>query len=132
MPTLRRLNDRERYYGLTFPGWLGVALAGGLLYGAVKVSPFGTRATITIVVLVLAFCGVVIAGVSGQALSPARHLLAVIRYLRAAKRLELPEAPERDGGLVLDRAPELEFDQADCMGDPLEGEELVSGGAFSL
>ncbi len=131
MPTLRRLNDRERYYGLTFPGWLGVALAGGLLYGAVKVSPFGVRATITIVVLVLAFCGVVIAGVSGQALSPARHLVAVIRYLRAAKRLELPEAPERRGGLVLDRIPEPEPAEPDHAGDPFDGEALIDG-AYSL
>jgi hypothetical protein len=107
MPTLRRLNDRERYYGLTFPGWIGVALAGALLYVAIQVSPFGTRATITIVVLVLAFAGVVIAAVSGQALSPARHLAAIVRYHRAAKRLELAPRPD-NRGLVLDSAPQLE------------------------
>ena len=104
-PTLRRLNDRERYYGLTFPGWLGVAIATGLLYGAVKVSPLGSRATITIVVLVLAFAGMVIAGVSGQALSPARHLVAIIGYHRAPKRLELPDRPDKRG-LVLASAPQ--------------------------
>jgi hypothetical protein len=104
-PTLRRLNDRERYYGLTFPGWLGVAVAASLLYGAVKVSPLGSRATITIVVLVLAFAGMVIAGVSGQALSPARHLVAIIRYHRAPKRLELLDRPDKRG-LVLDSAPQ--------------------------
>ena len=38
-PTLRRLNDRERYYGLTWPGWVALAAAGGILYGAVRVSP---------------------------------------------------------------------------------------------
>ena len=40
-PTLRRLNDRERYYGLTWPGWVALAAAGGILYGAIRVSPFG-------------------------------------------------------------------------------------------
>src|SRR2546421_3995829 len=107
MPTLRRLNDRERYYGLTFPGWIAVACSGGLLYGAIQVSPFGTRATITIVVLVLAFAAMVIAGASGQALSPARHLMAIVRYHRATKHLELAPRPDKQG-LVLDSAPQLD------------------------
>ena len=46
-PTLRRLNDRERYYGLTWPGWVALALCGAILYGAVRISPFGLRATVT-------------------------------------------------------------------------------------
>ncbi len=107
IPTLRRLNDRERYYGLTLPGWLAIAVSGAVLYGAVKVSPLGTRATITIVVLVMAFAAVVLAGVSGQALSPARQLLAVLRYHRAVKRLAPPQRPDKHG-LVLDRTPELD------------------------
>jgi hypothetical protein len=36
METLRRLNDPERYYGLSWRSWLGVAIGGGLLYGAVS------------------------------------------------------------------------------------------------
>jgi hypothetical protein len=117
MPTLRRLNDRERYYGLTFPGWIGVALAGVVLYGAIQVSPFGTRATITMVVLVLAFGAVVVAEVSGQALSPARHLAAIVRYQRATKRLELAPRPDKRG-LVLDSAPQLD-DIDELAADPL-------------
>jgi hypothetical protein len=117
MPTLRRLNDRERYYGLTFPGWIGVALAGVVLYGAIQVSPFGTRATITMVVLVLAFGAVVVAAVSGQALSPARHLAAIVRYQRATKRLELAPRPDKRG-LVLDSAPQLD-DIDELAADPL-------------
>ena len=89
---------------------MGVAIAGGLLYGAVKVSPFGTRATITIVVLVLAFAGMVIAGISGQALVPRPAPAAIIRYHRAPKRLALPERPEKRG-LVLDAAPDLAGDE---------------------
>jgi hypothetical protein len=103
-PTLRRLNDRERYWGLTWPAWIAVGAAGGLLYGAVRVSPFGVRATITLVVLLLAFAGMVIAGVSGQALSPGRQLVAIVRYRRAARRYRLKAEPDKRG-LVLDRRP---------------------------
>ncbi|MGC9220105.1 MAG: hypothetical protein ACP5H2_01970 [Solirubrobacteraceae bacterium] len=103
-PTLRRLNDRERYWGLTWPAWIAVAIAGGMLYGAVRVSPLGVKATITLVVLILAFSGMVIAGVSGQALSPGRQLAAIVRYHRAARRYRLPDVPDKRG-LVLDRRP---------------------------
>jgi hypothetical protein len=105
-PTLRRLNDRERYWGLTWPNWVAAVLVCGVLYGAVKVSPFGTRPTFTFVVLVLAFAGMVIAGVSGQALSPGRQLLAIVRYRHAPKLYRLPAAPDKRG-LVLDVAPSL-------------------------
>ncbi|MGI8559713.1 MAG: hypothetical protein ACR2ND_15660 [Solirubrobacteraceae bacterium] len=105
MQTLRRLNDPERYYGLSWRGWLGVAVGGGLLYGAVRVSPLGVRPTITIVVLVLAFCGVVLHALSGQALGPGRNLIALLQYAATPKQLSLSEEPER-GGLVLDTAPD--------------------------
>jgi hypothetical protein len=104
MQTLRRLNDPERYYGLSWRGWLGVAIGGGLLYGAVRISPLGLRPTITIVVLALTFCGVVLHALSGQALGPGRHLLALIRYGLTPKQLTLPAKPERIG-LILDAAP---------------------------
>ena len=77
-PPLRRLDDRERYWGLTWPGWCAAAAAGGVLYGAVKLSPFGLKPTVTIVVLLLAFGGTLVVGVAGQALSPARHLRAFV------------------------------------------------------
>jgi len=116
IPTLRRLNDRERYYGLTFPGWLALAAAGAVLYAAVKLSPLSTKATVTIVVLVLAFAGTVLAGLSGQALSPVRHLAALVGYHRSAKTLEPPVRPDRLG-LVLDRAPDsFEEELVDAQG----------------
>lgn len=104
MQTLRRLNDPERYYGLSWRGWAALAVGGGLLYGAVRVSPLGVRPTITLVVLVLAFCGVALHALTGQALGPGRHLLAVARHHLAPKRLTLPESPQR-GGLVLTAGP---------------------------
>lgn len=104
-PTLRRLNDRERYYGLTWPGWVSLAAAAGVLYGAVRVSPFGIRATVTIVVLALAFCASLALALQNQTIGPARYLLALYRYRRAPKQLMPPSGPDRYG-LVLDGSPE--------------------------
>jgi len=103
--TFRRLNDPERYYGLSWRGWLAAGAGGGLLYLAVRVSPFGLRPTITIVVLALAFVGVILHGLSGQAIGPARYLAVVVRYRLASKTLTVPERPDKLG-LVLDSAPE--------------------------
>ena len=118
-PTLRRLNDRERYWGLTWAGWCAAAAAGGVLYGAVKLSPFGLTPTVTIVVLLLAFGVTLVLGVSGQALSPARHLRAIVAYRRSPKRWAL--STEHDGhGLVLASAPNLpsgpDLDESDSSG----------------
>lgn len=111
MQTLRRLNDPERYYGLSWRGWLSCSAGGAIVYGAVRVSPLGLRATVTVMVLVLAFCGVLLHSLSGQALGPARHLLALIAHARRPKRLEVSTEPDA-GGLVLDRAPLLEREAA--------------------
>jgi hypothetical protein len=104
-PTLRRLNDRERYYGLTWPGWIALAAAGGILYGAVRVSPFGLRATVSVVVLVMAFLASIALALQGQTIGPGRYLLALYRYRRAAKQLVPATRPDKLG-LVLDVAPE--------------------------
>lgn len=102
--TFRRLNDPERYYGLSWRGWLAATAAGGALYVAVRVSPFGPKPTITITVLLLAIVGVLLYGVSGQAIGPGRYLLALFRYQRAPKRLGAPASPDKRG-LVLDTSP---------------------------
>jgi hypothetical protein len=107
--TLRRLNDRERYYALTWPGWVALAAAGGVLYGAVRVSSFGLRATVTVVVLVMAFFASVAFALQGQTIGPGRYLLALYRYRRAGKQLAPPARPDRFG-LVLDVAPPTEAD----------------------
>jgi hypothetical protein len=103
-PTLRRLNDRERYYGLSWPGWVMVAVSGGILYGAIRVSPFGTRVTVTVVVLALGFVASICLALQGQTIGPGRYLLALHRYRRATKQLAPPGEPDRHG-LVLDAAP---------------------------
>jgi hypothetical protein len=108
MQTFRRLNDPERYYGLSWRGWLGAACAGGLLYLAITVSPLAFRPTVTITVLLLALGGVVLYGLSGQAIGPGRYLAALIGYRLCARRLVPPERPDRHG-LVLDVPPEFEL-----------------------
>ena len=75
-----------------------------MLYGAVKLSPFGFKPTITIVALLIALFAMVLLGVSGQALSPGRQLQAIARYRRSPKRWTLPAGPDKRG-LVLATAP---------------------------
>jgi hypothetical protein len=106
MQTFRRLNDAERYYGLSWRGWLLAAVGGAVLYLAVRFSPIGTRPTITITVLALALVAVVLHAVSGQALGPGRYLAALCRYGRERKQLELLDAAAKSN-LILDQAPEL-------------------------
>jgi len=101
--TFRRLNDPERYYGLSWRGWLATCCGGGVLYVAVRVSPFGTKPTVTITVLLLAILGTLFYGLSGQAIGPGRYLLALARYRLANKRLAAPDQPDRRG-LVLQAA----------------------------
>jgi hypothetical protein len=127
IPTLRRLNDRERYWGLTWAGWCAAAAAGGVLYGAVKLSPFGVKPTVTIVVLLLAFGVTLVLGVSGQALSPGRHLRAIVAYRRSPKRWALSTKHDRHG-LVLASAPTLTTPGPDL--DGTDPSDLVPAGGL--
>ena len=104
MQTFRRLNDPERYYGLSWRGWLGCAAAGAILYLAIRISPLGVKPTISLTVIALAFLGTVVYGLSGQALAPGRFLIAAARHAISPKRLTAPPRPDTHG-LVLDAAP---------------------------
>jgi hypothetical protein len=106
------LNDRERYWGLTWPGWVAAVAAIGLLYGAIKLSPFGFKPTVTIAALLIALLATVLLGVAGQALSPGRQLLAIAHYRRSPKQWTLATEPDKHG-LVLAAAPQLELDDAE-------------------
>ncbi len=128
-PTLRRLYDRERYWGLTWPEWTAAAAAGGVLYAAVKLSPFGFKPTVTIVALLIAVGVMVLLGVSGQALSPARQLHAISRYRLSPKRWALPAAPDKRG-VVLTAAPDTlaaDSQDFDLDGAPEDGWDDVDG-----
>jgi hypothetical protein len=83
-----------------------------VLYGAVKLSPFGFKPTVTIVALLIALFAMVLLGVSGQALSPGRQLQAIARYRRSPKRWALPDGPDKHG-LVLATAPPPDIHKTD-------------------
>ena len=60
-----------------------------------RVSPFGLRATVTIVVLALAFLASIALALQGQTIGPGRYLLALYRYRRATKQLAPPTGADQ-------------------------------------
>jgi hypothetical protein len=104
MQTYRRLNDPERYYGMSWRGWVGCGFAGAMLYLAVRISPLGVKPTISLTLLAIAFTGTVLYGLSGQAIGPGRFLMALIRHASSRRHLVCPERADRRG-LVLDSSP---------------------------
>jgi hypothetical protein len=106
MQTFRRLNDPERYYGLSVRGWVAVAAGVGVLYLAVRLSPLAVKPTISITLIALTLAGGVLLGVSGQAIGPGRFLLAVITHAVSRGELTLPVAPDRGGVTLTDAPPE--------------------------
>jgi hypothetical protein len=117
-PTLRRLGQSERWLWFTWRGWLAALAAIGILYAAVMLSPLGFRPTVTIALLALTTLGMLLWGLSGQALAPERYLLALIRYRRSAKVFVCPQQPDRHG-LVLDEIPDSDTDQQPPSASPV-------------
>ena len=106
MATLRRLNDATTYYGLSWRGWLATAVGAGVLYGAVRLSPLPFKPTLTITLLILAGVGMVLYGLSGQALGVGRYLTAVAAWRLAPKRYLPPDHKHPvQGGLAVDAVP---------------------------
>jgi hypothetical protein len=106
MRTFRRLNDPERYYGLSVRGWLGVSAAVGILYLAVRLSPFGVKPTISITLIALTLAGGVLLGLSGQAIGPGRLLIAVLAHALTRRELTLAPRPDHGGITLTDPPPE--------------------------
>jgi hypothetical protein len=106
MQTFRRLNDPERYYGLSVRGWVLVAAGVGVLYLAVRVSPLAVKPTISITLIALTLAGGVLLGVSGQAIGPGRFLLAVIAHAATRSQLTLDGKPDRGGVTLTEPPPE--------------------------
>ena len=104
MRTFRRLNDPERFYGLSWRGWIGLAAAGAVLYAAVRFSPLAAKPTISITVITLSLLASVLWGLSGQALGPGRFLIAAVRYAASRKQLTLANEPDRRGLVLADPA----------------------------
>ena len=111
-PTLRRLDDRERYWGLTWPGWLAAAPGPARCIWRSGCRPSAPSRRSRSPCSCWRSSGMVLYGVSGQALSPGRQLLAIISYRRSAKLLALADRAERRG-LVLDAAPRADRRRGD-------------------
>jgi hypothetical protein len=105
MQTFRRLNDAERYYGLTLRGWLGLAIGVAVLYLAVRFSPLAAKPTISVTLVLLTLVGGLLLGLSGQAIGPGRLLLAVIHHLATRTQMTAPVKPDRFGLVLADRLP---------------------------
>jgi len=105
MRTFRRLNDPERYYGLTLRGWVGLAAGVGVLYAAVRLSPLQAKPTISITLVLLTLVAGLLLGLSGQAIGPGRLLLAVLRYAATRRKLIAPVRPDRQGVALADPPP---------------------------
>ena len=107
MRTYRRLDDPTRYYGLSWRGWLAATAAGGLLYLFVRLSPFDTRATISVVLIACVLPAMAGFAAGGQALGIGRYLAALVRWALGPKRYA-PRGYGADrlpsGGVVLDPA----------------------------
>ena len=103
-PTLRRLNDLEKFYGLNWPLWAGLLSGFSVLYAAFRLSPLPPKVTIVITLTLISTAATIWMGVSGQALSPTRQIAAIWHYYTRPKRYVLPDRPDRQG-LVLNAAP---------------------------
>ena len=113
MRTYRRLDDPTRYYGLSWRGWLAATAAGGLLYLFVRLSPFDTRATISVVLIAGVLPTMAGFAASGQALGIGRYLAALVRWALGPKHYTARDYSEDQlpsGGIVLDHSGDDEFE----------------------
>ena len=111
MRTYRRLDEPTRYYGLSWRGWLAASAAGGALYLFVRLSPFDTRATISVVLIACVLPAMAGLAAGGQALGIGRYLTALLRWALGAKDYAL-----RGGG-----SPPSGGVQLDPPADPEDG-----------
>jgi hypothetical protein len=102
METFRRLDDSVTYYGLSWRGWLAVAVAGGLLYGFVRASPFDTRATLSVALIACVLPAMAAFASSGHALGPGRYLVALISWALRSKEYAPRSTALPDGGVMID------------------------------
>ena len=91
-PAYRTLNEPSRLFGLSLSTILAAAASGGLGYAWLLVSPLPWRANVSIAVIGLGAPLVLLVVRENAALSPARLLLAVIRWRARASTVEAVSA----------------------------------------
>src|SRR3954470_22202107 len=103
-PAYRTLDDPIRFLGIPLSGWVALALAAGLGYGWLLLSPLGWRASVSVAVVALGGPACLLVLREQTTIGPGRLLLAVLRWrLRPALVLAPSEArPVRRGAVRLD------------------------------
>lgn len=106
-PAYRTLNEPSRLFGLSISTILAATAAASVAYGWLLISPLAWRANVSIAVLGLGTPLVLLVVRESAALSPARLLLAVLRWRARASAIEgvMPGTRVRRGGLRLDDPP---------------------------
>jgi hypothetical protein len=106
-PAYRTLNEPSRLFGLSISTVLSVAAAAAVGYGWLLISPLPWRANVSIAVIGLGAPLVLLVVRESAALSPARLLLAVIRWRVRPTRIEgvTPGSRVRGGAVRLDDPP---------------------------
>ena len=106
-PAYRTLNEPNRLFGLSLSTILAAAATGGVGYAWLLVSPLPWRANVSIAVIGLGAPLVLLVVRESAALSPARLLLAVIRWRARASTVEAVSAHSSVHGAVRLDQPSL-------------------------
>jgi hypothetical protein len=106
-PAYRTLNEPSRLFGLSISSILASAVAGGLGYAWLLISPLPWRANLSTAVIALGAPLVLLVVRESAALSPARLLLSAIRWRTRPSSVDALTAstPVRRGAVRLDEPP---------------------------
>jgi hypothetical protein len=106
-PAYRTLNEPTRLLCLSIAGWTVLLVAGGAGYGWLMVSPVSWRLNFTLAALVLGAPAALLLLREQSTITPARLLVAVVRWRARPAVLVAPTAERsvRRGGLRLDSPP---------------------------
>jgi hypothetical protein len=97
----RTLDDPIRFLGLSIGGWITLALAVGMGYVWLLLSPLGWRASVSAAVIVLGAPACLLVLRESSTVGPGRLLGGVLRWRLRPSRIE-PNARPRRGGVRLD------------------------------
>jgi hypothetical protein len=121
LPAYRTLDDPVRFLGISLAGWVAIALAGGLGYGWLLLSPLGWRASMSVAVVGLGGPACLLILREQTTIGPGQLLLAVLRWRLRAPAIIAPseQQPVRRGAVRLDHpAPADETSREDGHGRP--------------
>jgi hypothetical protein len=103
-PAYRTLDDPVRYLGLSLGAWVAIALAAGIGYGWLVLSPLGWRASVSVAVIVLGAPACLLALREPSTVGPARLLAGVLGWRARPARIHAPDlgTAARRGAIRLD------------------------------